>query len=324
VIMWAKIGTTVTNTIVSLGHVARRDELERAFAGATVHDFFNWMAVLIFFPIQLTTGALSNAALWMEEILEGAGGIRLFDPLKAVVRPASEGLSRLTGESGTMTLIIGIGLIIVALKLLVDVLRSGLGEAAEELIQRTLFRTSIVAIGVGAIATAVVQSSSVTTSVLVPMVGAGIITLEQMFPFTLGANIGTTITAMLAALATAEPAAIAVAFAHLLFNLAGTALIYGVPQLRAIPLRLARGLARLAARRRLLAFAYVAALFFGVPLALLALSGDLPRGAGPPDDADSAVVTPGEAPVPAPVSAPEIAELLSEETLPSETGSEIR
>jgi len=278
IIMGANIGTTVTNTIVALGHMGRSEEFERAFAGATIHDFFNWMAVLILLPLQVATGVLGRAAGAMESVLEGAGGIKLFNPLKAAVHPAAEWLSGLTGGSGTLTLVIGLAMIIVALKLLVDVLRAGLGTATDELIQRTLFRTSLRAIGVGTVVTVGVQSSSVTTSVLVPLVGAGVITLEQMFPFTLGANIGTTITAILAALATGEPAAVTVAMAHLLFNLIATLLIYGIPQLRAIPLALARRLGALAARRRMLALVYVALLFFGLPLALLALSGGLPTG----------------------------------------------
>ena len=276
IIMGANIGTTVTNTIVSLGHVGRHDEFERAFAGATVHDFFNWMAVAIMFPLEITTGFLSRAARSLESVLEGVGGVQLFNPLKAVVHPSAQALSDLTGSSGTLTLVLGIVMIVVALKLLVDVLRSGLGTKTDQLIQRTLFRNSLTAITVGALVTAAVQSSSITTSILVPLVGAGVITLEQMFPFTLGANIGTTITAMLAALATGNPAAIAVALAHLLFNVLATVVIYGIPQLRAIPLYLARSLGRLAAARKSLAFAYVGLLFFGLPLLLLAASGGLP------------------------------------------------
>jgi len=296
IIMGANIGTTVTNTIVSLGHVGRSDEFERAFAGATVHDFFNWMAVAIMFPLEITTGFLSRSARGLESMFEGVGGVKLANPLKAVVRPTAEALSDLTGPSGTLTLVLGIVMIVAALKLLVDVLRAGLGSSTDLLIQRTLFRSTISAIAVGALVTAAVQSSSITTSILVPLVGAGVITLEQMFPFTLGANIGTTITAMLAALATGHPAAIAVAMAHLLFNVAATVVIYGIPQLRAIPLYLARSLGRLAARRKALAFAYVGLLFFGLPLLLLAASGGLPSAA-PAEDApaEAAAEIPGSA-----------------------------
>jgi sodium-dependent phosphate cotransporter len=307
IIMGANIGTTVTNTIVALGHMGRSKEFERAFAGATVHDFFNWMAVAVMFPLEITTGFLSRSALALEAMFEGAGGVQLANPLKAVVRPTAEALSDLTGPSGTLTLVLGIVLIVAALKLLVDVLRAGLGTTTDRLIQRTLFRTSAAAIAVGALVTVAVQSSSITTSILVPLVGAGVITLEQMFPFTLGANIGTTITAILAALATGEPAAIAVAMAHLLFNLIATLVIYGIPRLRAIPLYLARNLGQLAARSKSLAIAYVALLFFGLPLLLLALSGGLPTGPSDEDPVEAVAEAPTVIPdAPTPVESNQV------------------
>ena len=61
-IMGANIGTTITNTLVSLGHVGRKDEFQRAFAGATAHDFFNLLTVALFFPLELLTGVLQKLA----------------------------------------------------------------------------------------------------------------------------------------------------------------------------------------------------------------------------------------------------------------------
>ena len=77
VIMGANIGTTVTNTIVSMGHITRPDEFRRAIAGATVHDFFNWMAVLILLPLELLFGLISKPALAIAERVPGveSGGL---------------------------------------------------------------------------------------------------------------------------------------------------------------------------------------------------------------------------------------------------------
>ena len=80
IVMGANIGTSVTNTLVSLGHVSRRVEFQRAFAGATLHDFFNWMAVLLLLPLQLLTGFLGKASSFLAAVLEGAGGAKLFNP----------------------------------------------------------------------------------------------------------------------------------------------------------------------------------------------------------------------------------------------------
>ena len=63
-IMGANLGTTVTNTLASLGHVRHDIEFKRAFAAATVHDFFNILAVIVFLPIELITGYLS-LYLWL-------------------------------------------------------------------------------------------------------------------------------------------------------------------------------------------------------------------------------------------------------------------
>ena len=57
-----------------------------------------------------------------------------------------------------------------------------------------IFKTTIRAMLFGILITFLVQSSSITTSLVVPLAGAGILKLRQIFPYTLGANIGTTMT----------------------------------------------------------------------------------------------------------------------------------
>ncbi len=282
IVMGANIGTSVTNTLVSLAHANRPEEFRRAFAGATIHDFFNWISVLVLLPIEITFGFLRKSATFLEAMLEGAGGIKLFDPLKAIVRPVAEAISGLFGNSGTLTLIAGVLLLFFALKFLVDFLKAVFSSRAESILHRTLFRSALVSMAAGMVITVMVQSSSITTSVAVPLVGAGIVTLEQIFPFTIGANVGTTVTAMLAALATGDPAAVSVAFSHLLFNLSGTAVVYPLKPIRQIPLRLARSLGNIGARSRTLAVVYIITLFYGLPLLLLFLSGAFGRTAEPP------------------------------------------
>jgi len=277
IIMGANIGTSVTNTLVSLAHVSRREEFRRAFAGATVHDFFNWMAVLILFPLEYFTHYLEHVSLFLTGWLENAGGLELFNPLKAAVRPTAHAISVLVGESAIATLVIGLVLLMGSLKLLVDLLKVIMSERAEQVLHRTLFRSPVAAIAAGALMTVMVQSSSITTSAIVPLVGAGIVTLEQLFPFTIGANLGTTITAMLAALSTGVPAAVAVAFAHLTFNASAALIIYVPPPMRAIPLALARGLGKLGSENRMLAGVYILVVFFGIPLLLLFFSGAFSR-----------------------------------------------
>lgn len=297
IIMGANIGTSVTNTLVSLAQITRREEFRRAFAGATIHDFFNLLTVLILFPVELQFHLLRRTAGYLETVLEGSGGIKLFDPLKAVVRPVAEWVSgTLLSSSGVFTLIAGILFLFFALKFLVDLLKGLVSSRAERILDRTLFRSALAAIGAGTLITVMVQSSSITTSVMVPLVGAGVVTLEQLFPFTIGANLGTTVTALLASLATGNPAAVSVALSHLLFNTFGAIIIYPFPPIRAVPLFLAQGLGNLGSRNRPAAIAYVVTVFFGLPILLLLLFGAFRED---PGEAPAAAPPAVEAPAPA-------------------------
>ncbi|MGL4907541.1 MAG: Na/Pi symporter, partial [Plesiomonas sp.] len=120
--------------------------------------------------------------------------------------------------------------------------------------------------------TVLVQSSSTTTSLMVPFVGNGLLTLREVYPFTLGANIGTCITALLAATAVSGNNALfalQIALVHLTFNVLAVGLIYGVPWLRNLPVKAAEGLANLAIKNRLAVLGYLGGVFFVLPGILL-------------------------------------------------------
>ena len=277
IVMGANIGTTVTNTLVSLAHIGRSQEFRRAFSAATCHDFFNYMAVLILLPIELMTGYLRRSAEMLTSLVTGIGsrGVDYESPLSSVLKVAFEpirnGVSAMIDSQGgraTVLIVISAVLIFTSLMLLVRVMRSMLQSRVEIGLVNVLGKSGALAIVVGIVVTVMVQSSSITTSLLVPMAGAGIITLEQVFPITVGANIGTTITALLASMAVTGPnaaAGVTIALIHLLFNLTASAIIYPLPAIRRIPLRAARSLANLAVKSKTLAFAYVFGLFYVLP-----------------------------------------------------------
>ena len=273
-IMGANLGTTVTNTLASLGHMRRDMEFRRAFAAATVHDFFNILAVIVFLPLELATGYLSSTAGWITEQVIGSSGAEFNSPLKAAVKmPAGWVKDLLSGVGaggnwmGGLMILIGLVFIFLALAYITRNMRLLVADRVEAAINRTLGAGSgLVAILLGAIITVSVQSSSITTSVLVPLAASGVLTLENIYPVTLGANVGTTVTALLAALATGNPAAVTVAVVHTLFNLGGIALFYPIPALRRVPLRLAAGLADVAAERRSTAIVYALGMFVVIPL----------------------------------------------------------
>ena len=274
-VMGANIGTTVTNTVVSMAHMGRKDEFRRAFAVATCHDFFNIMAVAILLPLELVTGYLRRSATWLTSQLTGIGGLEYDSPikgaLKAALTPIEHVADLLTPSdrlAGVLLMLISGALIFTALLLLVRTLRSALQTRVEAVVSKAFKQHAIVAMLVGLVVTAMVQSSSITTSLLVPLGGAGLITLRQAFPVTLGANVGTTVTALLAALAVTgvnASAGITIALVHFLFNMSGILLIFPVGRVREIPLAAARWLANTAAESRRWALAYVAVLFYGIP-----------------------------------------------------------
>ncbi len=76
---------------------------------------------------------------------------------------------------------------------------------------------------VGVIFTALIQSSSAATGVVITMVGTGVLSLDLALFIVLGANIGTCVTALLASMG-ANPNAKRIAFIHFIFNTIGTAL----------------------------------------------------------------------------------------------------
>jgi sodium-dependent phosphate cotransporter len=147
-------------------------------------------------------------------------------------------------------------------------MRGLVASKAEKSLNERVFKSPWKSFLMGASLTAIIQSSSVATSLMVPLVGAGILTIERKFPYTLGTNIGTTVTAILASLATANPAAMTIAMCHLIFNILGICLFY---PLRWIPIGLAKELGKRVARKRWHALTYVAVTFYVIPLVLIFL-----------------------------------------------------
>lgn len=268
-VMGANIGTTITNLLVSLGHITRSQEFRRAFAAATVHDAFNWMAVLILFPLELATGFLAKLSSAMAAVFNGVGGLKLGDPLKTATKPTIEWISALCAHHPIPVLVVSVLITFAMLTLIVKVLRTLVLSRVEKFFDEHLFKNAARAMVFGMLLTVAVQSSSITTSLIIPLAGAGVLRLIQILPYTLGANVGTTVTAILAALSTGRIEAITVAFAHLLFNVVGIALVWPVPKIRQLPIRVAEFLADLSMRSRWIPFLFILVVFFIVPFVLI-------------------------------------------------------
>uniref|UniRef100_A0A665VZA9 Sodium-dependent phosphate transport protein 2B n=1 Tax=Echeneis naucrates TaxID=173247 RepID=A0A665VZA9_ECHNA len=362
IIMGANIGTSVTNTIVAMMQAGDRNEFRRAFAGATVHDFFNWLSVLILLPLEVATGVLYKLTDLIIKSFNIQTGEDAPDLLNVITDPLTNSIveldkSVITGiatgdpdarnkslikiwckkktnttfwnatvdncaagavcwEEGNLTWTqlnasstiylekckhifvnanlpdLAVGLILLALSLfvlctclilIVKLLNSMLKGQVALVIKKVLntdfpfpftWVTGYIAILVGAGMTFIVQSSSVFTSAITPLVGIGVISLERAYPLTLGSNIGTTTTAILAAMASPSetlPNSLQIALCHFFFNIMGIILWYPIPFTR-VPIRLARGLGNHTAKYRWFAALYLFLCFLVFPLTVFGLS----------------------------------------------------
>lgn len=422
IIMGANIGTTVTNTIVSMGFVAQPLELHRAFAAATVHDMFNFLAVITFLPIEVIIGEIQGTGgplYWMTDAiataaLGGGGADKLFtSPIKTITAPVADEICKSNkyviygrtlprpdsqmatttcqtcksidgvthkedcelpepeedsgrrlsaGEAFTRSLLskrrledeeaaaepadcaeyacvpsklagyyksaakkayaniqkcedhiqgyscgekdscylygaqyyddhitngglvsggflkgagdVGAGILGVIISLL---LLSGgmLGltkcltkifiSKAKKIIAAALLMNDYIGILVGLGITIIVQSSSVTTTALTPLAGIGVLPLSKMYPMTLGANIGTTTTALLASLVDLKKVGVQIALCHFFFNIFGIMLYFPVPVLRKIPLLGAKTLGLYSCKYKFAPLIYIATCFLVVP-----------------------------------------------------------
>jgi len=332
-IMGANIGTSVTNTIVAMGQMGDGDQLERAFAGATVHDMFNFLTVAVLLPVEVVTGYLEELTGAMVKNAKVTDGDKWEGPIKKIVAPLGKkiiianknvikgiakdtsltcddfypvdcggspsyencpskkgliGCDKKSGDcpaffqemasqkddkvSGGVCFFLSLVILVICLVGLVTLLQKMLLGTSTRIIYKATNINGYLSMLVGVGITILVQSSSITTSTLTPLVGMGVLHLEQMLPLTLGANIGTTVTAILAALVSDKIESLQVALAHLFFNISGIIIWYPIPFMRNVPLNAARQLGRATRLWRGFPIVYIATVFFIIPLILLGIS----------------------------------------------------
>uniref|UniRef100_A0A914VW69 Sodium-dependent phosphate transport protein 2B n=1 Tax=Plectus sambesii TaxID=2011161 RepID=A0A914VW69_9BILA len=323
--MGANIGTSMTNTIVSLGQSGNRNEFRRAFAGATVHDMFNWFTVFVLLPVEVLFGLLEKLTDVLVRPIstsQGGGELKLLsvitDPVNNLIVQVDK--NRITeiaiadndtdlgsliklcvDANGTSIepcnyhhifayttwsdLAVGLVLLIISLVVLIScligivkVLQSMLKGQVASIIRKTvdkdfpgIFRhlTGYFVMLIGCVMTILVQSSSVFTSALTPLVGIGVLSIERMYPLTLGSNIGTTFTSLLAALAADSSMlqkTLQISLCHLFFNLFGILIYYPIPFMRKLPIGAAKFLGLKTSKYRWFAIVYLVVMFFLLPV----------------------------------------------------------
>ena len=289
IIMGANIGTTITNTIVSLGHISRTDEFKRAYGCAIVHDIFNIIVVAILLPLEIYFRLIEKISLKLGSFILHANiqGAEFKSPIAMITKPivgflydpkfpdASPGLlQKLFSQPVSQVLILVIAMIFlfIALKYMVKVIRQLVIGKVENFFSDYIFRNGVLALLLGLVLTAIVQSSSITTSIMVPLAGAGIVNIYQIFPYTVGANIGTTVTTLLAAMATGSPAALVVALSHFTFNVLGMILILPLKPIRMIPIKIALWVSNLTTKSKIYPILFIVMIFFVIPIFILLIT----------------------------------------------------
>ena len=281
-VMGANIGTTITNTLVSLGHIRSKEEFRRAFAAATVHDFFNLLAVVIFLPLEMAFGLLEKMSLSLSYLILGGESLSMsgLNFIKPITKPVIGMFQGVFGHlpdpfGGVVLVVFGIVVIFAAITFLGKLLRQVMVGQAKKVLHSAIGRGPLTGIASGTTVTVLVQSSSTTTSLIVPLAGTGIFGIRDIYPFTLGANIGTCITSLLAATAISGPTAVfalQIALVHLMYNVLGVVVIYGIKFLREIPIKGAQSLALVATERKSIAAGYVLGVFFVIPGILIGIT----------------------------------------------------
>lgn len=284
IIMGANIGTTITCTMVAMAHLGDRKTFARVLGCTNVHDIFNMLTVLLLFPMEMITqrmfgqGVLEQAAVALTNLFSGGGSSGVFsalafNPIDACVSPVNHFLIQFFQNlpffadhwKALPAVIFALFLILFSLIRITANMKILMADKMEDWLNRVLKKHGYVGIIIGALITMLVQSSSITTSLLVPMYAAGMLSAYNAFPLLIGANIGTTITGLLASTVSGSSAGVTIALVHTLFNMGGMVIFYPIPGMRKIPIWLSEQLAALILKNRLWAFGFLFGIFFVIP-----------------------------------------------------------
>lgn len=263
IILGANIGTSVTSTILAYAHVGKKSEFKRAVTAATMHDFFNIMMVALVFPIEYLFQGLSRFSQVIASLLAQEDHVFLAS-FSYLTKPITDWVLMSFASLPWLLLILALVGLYTCIRLFANGLKQYVVGKTESKLKRVLFKSRFRSWAWGVFLTGLVQSSSITTSLLVPIVAAKKVSFKKAFPFLLGANVGTTFTALIASIASTE-AALTVALAHLFFNLFGSIIFLPVPNLQRVPIRLAKSMGRTSSRSTYVGIVYLIGTFFVVP-----------------------------------------------------------
>lgn len=267
VVIGANIGTTLTCFLVTLGHVMRKREFRYAVSGSALHILFNLVTALLLFPLEYQFRLLSGSAHWLAVFMKDLSVPVPHQGLKHwLIHPTAVWLREWLSGSFWLSLWLSFGLMIGFVRLLAFMFKSLLQRQVMYVLGRHI--QSWLAVLLGALLTILVQSSSLTTSLIVMAAALNRVRFLLAFNLIIGANVGTTLTALLAALGNGE-AALTIALTHVLFNLTGLLLFAPWKKVKLWLIDRVELLGYLHVRHRLLGFIAILLLFFVIPFLLI-------------------------------------------------------
>lgn len=270
IVFGANIGTSITAIISTISHINGKKEFKKAISAAMLHHLFNLFTACILFPLEYYTGIFSTLSQYIggnfSNLIKGIEpqtGIKFYSKsyeyLESII------------QNGIILFFISLALLLTSIKLFTQLMKNSLIGDSQKIITHYIFGGSLRSFSWGVFSTSLIHSSAVTTSFIVPIVATDKISLRKAFPFIVGANIGTTFTAIVAAL-TKSPEAMSLAMAHFLFNFFGMMLFLPIPKIRDYIIELVKKLGEIARDNKILVIIYVFLLFFVIPFILIYLN----------------------------------------------------
>lgn len=292
-IMGANIGTTITALIVAFSYVGDRREFKMAFSTASMHMWFKILVVMTLAPIELIFHPLQRFSSYLAELVLGQGVSTI--PTTTMMRVLTDPIINLIGMNGffgligsdqvaaLLCLIAGTLFILFAVRVMSSQLRTITAATAQTLMDffstpsnspRLTYRRSFLGFGAGAFFTMLVTASSVTVASMLPFAVSGTMKRRAILPVILGANVGTTLTALLATLAVVGQHgefALRAAFIHVLINLMGAIVVLMVPKIGDAICLLSAMTAKLARRSYSISLATIVGGYIALPAIILVI-----------------------------------------------------
>jgi sodium-dependent phosphate cotransporter len=272
IVMGANLGTTITSMIVSLGFITEKKEFRRAVSASAYHFFFNFFTILILFPLELYNQFLSRLSTTISNYFFAnppTMANRQSESRWSLLNPV---IDLLEAISPVFAFMAGLILIFSSILLFRRIISQLLKAKSPEAFSRFFFKSRLKSFIWGIITTAAIRSSTITTSVVVPIVSKRITTLKRASPFILGANLGTTITAFFAASLNQSSANVmSIAMAHFLFNLIGVVIFFPFASVEKVILFSAKSFAKVSADQKFVLLAFILVTFFFFPFLIIYL-----------------------------------------------------